>query len=283
MYADALGNIASGVLGTVPNETYAENISVLKVTGVASRMVGICGAILLIILPFSPKIGMALVALPDSVFGGFLMGLAAMMMPAGLELVFARGITHRTGLLVGISLCAGLVAETGQFFPALFPASVGAFLNSGVAAGGMAAVILSVVFRLMERQGYTARIPVGIDHLPALIDHIEHAGSKLDLSREQILRLHLACEEMFVHIARSEGPRAKVLALRIAHQEGELRVEMIHGERLDSLEGFTMPENLLTAEPSELDRLGLVLFGSIVRDLHQAVISGNTYVWFTLD
>jgi NCS2 family nucleobase:cation symporter-2/xanthine permease XanP len=283
MYADALGNIASGVLGTVPNETYSENISVLKVTGVASRMVGVCGAILLIILPFSPKIGMALVKLPDPVFGGFLMGLAAMMMPAGLDLVFARGITHRTGLLVGISLCVGLVAETRDFFPALFPVAVQTFLSSGVAAGGLAAVLLSVVFRLMERQGYAASIPVGIDHLPALIDHVEQAGNKLDLSREQILRLHLACEEMFVHIARSEGSSAKVLALRITHQEGELRVEMIHGERLDNLEGFTMPENLLTAEPSELDRLGLVLFGSIVRDLHQAVISGNTYIWFTLD
>ncbi len=284
MYGDALGNVLSGVLGTVPNETYAENISVLKVTGVAGRAVGVCGAILLILLPFSPKISMALVALPDPVFGGFLMGLAAMMMPAGLDLVFSRGITHRTGLLVGISLCVGLVAETGDFFPALFPASVGVFLNSGVASGGLAAVLLSVVFRLMERQGYSARIPVGIDNLPLLAGHIDQAGGKLDLSREQIFRLHLACEEIFVHIAGAEGSTpGKSLALRVTHQEGELRVEMIHGERMDSLEGIKMPEDLLTAEPADLDRLGLLLFGSIVHDLHQAVISGHTYIWFKLE
>ncbi|MCU0578461.1 MAG: hypothetical protein MUF69_02840, partial [Desulfobacterota bacterium] len=87
MYADALGNVFSGLLGTVPNETYSENISVQKVTGVASRTVGICGALLLIALPFSPKISLFLVNLPTPVFGGFLMGLAAMMLPTGLELV----------------------------------------------------------------------------------------------------------------------------------------------------------------------------------------------------
>jgi hypothetical protein len=207
-----------------------------------------------------------------------------MMMPAGLDLVFARGITHRTGLLVGISLCVGMVAETGDFFPALFPVAVRSFLNSGVAAGGLAAFLLSVVFRLMERQGYAAKIPVGIDHLPELVDHIEQAGDKLDLSREQIFRLHLACEEVFVHIAGFEGSaREKSMALRISHQEEELRVEMIHGDLLDSLEGIRMPENLLTAEPADLDRLGLAIFGSIVHDLHQAVISGNTYIWFKLD
>ncbi len=284
MYGDALGNVASGILGTVPNETYAENISVLKVTGVASRVVGVCGALLLILLPFSPKISLALVALPDPVFGGFLMGLAAMMMPAGLELVFARGITHRTGLLVGISLCVGLVAETGAFFPALFPASVQAFLNSGVASGGLAAVLLSVVFRLMERQGYATRIPLGIDHLPALVGHVNQASDRLDLTREQRLRLHLACEELFVHIARSaESTPGQLLALRITHQEEELRVEMIHGKRLGSVEGIAMPEDLLAAGPADLEKLGLVLFGSIVHDLHQAIISGNTYIWFKLE
>jgi NCS2 family nucleobase:cation symporter-2/xanthine permease XanP len=249
-------------------------------------MVGVCGAVLLIVLPFSPKISMALIHLPAPVFGGFLMGLAAMMMPSGLELVFARGITHRTGLLVGISLCIGLMAESGRFFPELFPISLRVFLNSGVAAGGLTAVILSLAFRLMERQGYTASIPAGVAHLPILAGHIDQVGDRLDLPREQLLRLHLACEEVFVHIARSEGALPeKALALRIAHQEGELRVEMIYGERLvlDSSLGFRMPENLLTAEAPDLDRLGLALFRNVVHDLHQAVISGTTYIWFKLD
>ena len=285
MYGDAVGNVFSGLLGTMPNETYSENLSVQKVTGVASRMVGVCGAILLILLPFSPKLSMALVNLPDPVFGGFLMGLAAMMLPSGLELVFSRGITHRSGLLVGISLCIGMVAESGYFFVDLFPISLRVFMNSGVAAGGLAAVILSLLFHLTERRGYKASIPAGLKNLPLLVDHLQTVGDKLDLTQEQILRLQLACEEIFVHVAGSTEEEAgeKSLALRINHHEGELSVEMIYGQRLANLEDVEMPENLMAADGAALDRLGLALLGNVVHDLHQAVISGTTYIWFKME
>jgi NCS2 family nucleobase:cation symporter-2/xanthine permease XanP len=278
MYADSLGNIFSGLLGTVPNETYSENISVQKVTGVASRSVGVCGALLLIALPFSPKISLFLVNLPTPVFGGFLMGLAAMMLPTGLELVFAHGINHRTGLLVGVSVCIGLVAESGKFFPELFPIALGVFLNNGVAAGGLATIILSLLFRLTENRGYAIRVPAGLENLPQLAEQIQIAGEALDLSADQVLRLELACEEIFLHIARTGGENS--LALRIKLVEEELVVEIIYGQNLGDLAGIRMPANLLAAKEPELDTLGLALLHQVVHDFHQVVISGITYIWF---
>lgn len=284
MYGDAIGNVITGFMGTIPNETYSENISVQKITGVASRAVGVCGAIMLIVLPFSPKMSMALVNLPSPVFGGFLMGLAAMMLPSGLELVFSRGITHRSGLLLGISLCVGMIAESGKFFPDLFPISLQVFLNSGVAIGGLVAVILSLLFHLTERRGYTTSVPAGLDNLPVLADHISQVGNKLDITQEQIMRLQLACEEIFVHITGSGGGEGEdALALRINLHEEELRVEMIYGRRLANLEDIKMPDNLMAADEQDLERLGLALFKNIVHDLHQAVISGTTYIWFKME
>ena len=174
LYADAAGNILSGLMGTVPNETYSENISILKVTGVASRSVGVFGALLLIALPFSPKISVMLINLPAPVFGGFLMGLAAMMFPSGLELVFAQGITHRSGLLVGISLCIGMLAESGRFFPELFPLSVRVFVNSSVAAGGLTVITLSLLFRLTMKHGFSTRIQADLKNLHPL--HAIHSA-----------------------------------------------------------------------------------------------------------
>ena len=278
MYADALGNIFSGLLGTVPNETYSENISVQKVTGVASRSVGVCGALLLIALPFSPKISLFLVNLPTPVFGGFLMGLAAMMLPTGLELVFSHGINHRTGLLVGVSVCIGLVAESGKFFPELFPLSLGVFLDNGVAAGGLAAIILSLLFRLTENRGYAIRVPAGLENLPHLAEHIQKAGEALDLSADQVLRLELACEEVFLHIAKTGGENS--LALRIKLVDEDLVVEIIYGQNLGDLSAIRMPTNLLAAKEPELDSLGLALLHQVVHDFHQVVISGITYLWF---
>jgi anti-sigma regulatory factor (Ser/Thr protein kinase) len=225
---------------------------------------------------------MFLINLPAPVFGGFLMGLASMMFPSGLELVFSQGITHRSGLLVGISLCIGVVAESGRFFPGLFPASLGVFLNSGVAAGGLAAIILSLIFRLKEKQGYLARIPAGLENLPILADCIRQGADKLDLSREQILHLQLVCEEIFVHIARADAPceSANSMVLRISDRDDELFVEIIYGRHMADLGEIKMPADLMAAEDADLDRLGLTLLHKLVHDFHQVSISGVTYVWF---
>ncbi len=282
LYGDALGNVISGLMGTAPNETYSENISVQKVTGVASRSVGICGALLLMVLPFSPKLSIFLVHLPPPVFGGFLMGLAAMMFPSGLELVFSHGMTHRSGLLVGISLCVGIVAESGRFFTGLFPSYLGVFLNSGVATGGLTAIILSLLFRLQESHGFSARIPAALDNLPMLVDCIQDAADKLDLSQERVLRLQLACEEIFVHIVRADEKwgNENSLLLKITERDEELFVEIIYGKRLADIGKLKKPVNLLTAKATDLDRLGLALLHRVVHDFHQVTISGITYVWF---
>ena len=282
LYADSLGNVISGLLGTVPNETYSENISVQKVTGVASRSVGICGGLLLIALPFSPKLSMFLIHLPAPVFGGFLMGLAAMMFPSGLELVFSHGMTHRSGLMVGICLCIGLVAESGRFFPALFPVFLGVFLNSGVAAGGLAAIILSLLFRLQESQGYSARISAELENLPILVNCIQECADKLDLPQEQILRLQLSCEEIFVHIVRADEKcgSGNMLVLKISERDDELFVEIIYGRHLTDLGKIKMPVDLMSAGDADLDRLGLALLHKMVHDFHQVNISGITYIWF---
>ncbi len=284
LYGDALGNLISGLMGTVPNETYSENISVQKVTGVASRSVGVCGGLLLIALPFSPKLSMFLVQLPAPVFGGFLMGLAAMMFPSGLELVFSHGITHRSGLLVGISLCIGLVAESGKFFPGLFPDYLGVFLNSGVAAGGLAAISLSLVFRLQEKRGYSAQVPVGLAHMPILMDHIQQAADQLDLPQELVMRLQLACEEIFVHICQDDPScdNEHSIVLRIGYRDDELFVEIIHGKNVEDLGKVTLPANLMTAQEADMEKLGLLLLHKLVHDFHQVHISGITYVWFKI-
>lgn len=284
MYGDALGNIVSGLLGTVPNETYSENISALKITGAASRNIGICGGLLLMALPFSPKLSMAIVTLPTPIFGGFLLGLAAMMFPSGLELVFGQGITHRSGLLIGVSLCIGLLAESGKFFPGLFPISVSVFLNSGVASGGLTAVVLSFLFRLIELRGYAASLPAGLEHLPLLARHVEEAGTSLAIPPDQLVRLQLACEEIFVHISQKEegGGNTKSLALRINEHEGDYRVEIIYGESLEEIRSIEMPRNLMVAGDVELEQMGLALFHKLVHDFHHLEISGRTYIWFKL-
>ena len=69
--ADGLGNLLSGLMGTVPNTTYSSSIAVTELTGVASRMVGVVVGLTFVLVAFIPKFLAVVLAIPDPVAGGF--------------------------------------------------------------------------------------------------------------------------------------------------------------------------------------------------------------------
>ena len=65
--ADGVGNLLSGLAGTVPNTTYSTSIAVTELTGVGARSVGMAAGAIFIVLAFCPK-GLAVVlAIPNPV------------------------------------------------------------------------------------------------------------------------------------------------------------------------------------------------------------------------
>ncbi len=65
--ADSLGNLLSGLTGTVPNTTYAASIAVADLTRVAARVVGMCVGLIFVVLAFLPKLVAVIVAIPGPV------------------------------------------------------------------------------------------------------------------------------------------------------------------------------------------------------------------------
>ena len=65
--ADGLGNLLSGLAGTVPNTTYSTSISVTELTGVASRRVGVVVGLTLMAVAILPKFTAAVLAIPGPV------------------------------------------------------------------------------------------------------------------------------------------------------------------------------------------------------------------------
>ena len=54
--ADGVGNLLSGILGTLPNTTYSSSISLAEVTGIGARRVGIIIGAIFVVLAFFPKV-----------------------------------------------------------------------------------------------------------------------------------------------------------------------------------------------------------------------------------
>lgn len=156
--ADGLGSIFAGFFNAMPNTTFSQNNGVIKLTGVASRRVGLVVALLLTLLGLFPQIAAVISIMPKSVLGGATIVLFATVAVAGLRLVITDGLTARKEIILTITLAlalgttmvpeafAGMDSFGGgnAFLQGVF-GSVKIVLQSGVAVAGITATALNLV------------------------------------------------------------------------------------------------------------------------------------------
>ena len=83
-----------------------------------------------------------------------LFGLVAV---SGLRLILRARITHRDALLIALSLAIGLGAPSQPQMFAGLPSAMRALLESGIAAGGMTALLLNAAIPRGESAGAPSR------------------------------------------------------------------------------------------------------------------------------
>jgi len=282
LYCDGLGKLLSGLGGGAPISTYCDNIPLIEMTGVASKSVGIYGSILLGLLAFIPKAGAIILDMPSPVIGGMLIAIAAMLFYSGIGLVMESGLNNQTGLMLGVSITVGMIAESEVFFPNIMPTSLSPLLQNGVAMGGFTAFALSVLIRLAPRKKTSFSVAAKTRNLPDLMLALGDVALQLKLSEAEIKRTELACEEIFMHlISEIKGENPKVLFKFIRNEEG-IFTEAIIGNCVSDIVNMTPPGNLMAANDDETQNLGIYLLSSIVREIRHIQISGVTYVSFII-
>ena len=148
--ADGLTCLLSACVGALPSTTYAQNNGVIQITGVASRRIGPIVAAILALLGLFPAVGRWVTAMPPPVLGALALLLFGLVAVSGLRLILRAGISHRDALLIALSLGAGLgVPSQPRLFSSL-PAALRAVFDSGIAIGGITALVLNLV--LPERR-----------------------------------------------------------------------------------------------------------------------------------
>jgi xanthine permease XanP len=143
--ADGLTCLASALAGALPGTTYAQNNGVIQITGVASRRIGPIVAAILALLGLFPAVGRWVTAMPPPVLGALALMLFGLVAVSGLRLILRAGITHRDALLIALSLGVGLGAPSQRQLFASLPSALRAVFESGIAAGGVTAILLNVV------------------------------------------------------------------------------------------------------------------------------------------
>lgn len=104
--AEAIGILVAGIIGTSNATTsYSENIGALSVTGVGSRAVVQCGAVIIIVVSLISKIGALFATMPGAMTSGLYCALFGLIVAVGLSnLQYVDLNSARNQFIVGFAI-----------------------------------------------------------------------------------------------------------------------------------------------------------------------------------
>ena len=227
--ADGLGNLLSGLMGTVPNTTYSTSIAVTELTGVAARRVGVVVGAAFIAVAFIPKFLAVVLAIPNPVAGGFLIVLLSLLFVIGMKLVVQDGIDYRKGLVVGVSFWIGVGFQNDAIFPELVSGFAGGLLQNGMTAGGLTAMVMTLFLELTAPRRYRLESDLTPAALPGIKDFLEDFASRNGWDSAMSGRLVAASEETLLSLGRDadDGSARKRLLLVAHREEGGAVIELV--------------------------------------------------------
>ena len=202
--ADGLGNLLSGLAGTVPNTTYSTSVSVTELTGVGARSVGVAVGAVFIVLAFLPKALAVVLAIPGPVAAAYITVLMAMLFVVGMRVVIQNGIDYRSGLVTGLAFWTGVGFQNGVIFPEYFSEFAGGLLQNGMTAGGLVAILLSLFLELTAPRRARIETRVDVSALPKIREFLAAFASRSGWGEAMVNRLEAASEETLLTLLEKE-------------------------------------------------------------------------------
>ena len=143
--ADGVNSALAALLNSFPNSTFSQNNGVIQLTGVASRYVGYFIAAMLIILGLLPSIATLVQLIPEPVLGGATIVMFGTIAASGIKIISRCELNRRAILIMALSFSMGLgIAQKPEILQ-FMPEWIKNILSSGMAAGGLTAIILNIV------------------------------------------------------------------------------------------------------------------------------------------
>lgn len=138
---EAAGSILSSLIGGFPTTAFAQNLGVMKLTGVHSRKPILLTGSLLLVLGFCPKLGAFLALTPAAVIGGMFLPAAATLVITGLNILKQVKRTDATDLIIGLSI---ILAIALPGYAADFPSAMRPLVSNQILVGAIAVTVLHI-------------------------------------------------------------------------------------------------------------------------------------------
>ncbi len=203
--ANGAGMLLAGAAGTLPpmvNSSYS--LSLINLTGVAARRVGVGVAAVTVTLALFSKFTAVLLTIPGPVLGAYLMLAMGLLFVSGCQTVLRDGLDPRRTLVVGLASALGLGLHGHSLTRDLFGDELGDLLGNGVTIGAIVAIAMTLLTEAMSRRSQRLEVTLDTASIPVIDEFLARLASTLGWNEASTMRLRSAGEEALASLLSQE-------------------------------------------------------------------------------
>ena len=240
--ADGMGNLLSGLAGTLPNTTYSSSIALAEVTGIGAKRVGIIIGVIIAVLAFLPKVAALLIAIPSPVAAAYITVLLGLLFVQGMKIVIQDGVDHRKAAVAGVAFWVGTGFQNQWIFAdQLGDGFLSVLLGNGMTSGALVAVIMMLFMELTSSRRRRLQVALNTESLPQLDEFLRGIAARAGWNDAATERLVLVGEETLSSLLaeddeRPEGAGARRLVVTARGDHAGAELEFVTGSEGENLE-----------------------------------------------
>ena len=194
-------------------------------------------------LAFSPKLTAALLVIPASVMGAYLLAVLGTYVVEGIRTVGQDGLDQKKALMVGLAFSVGLATVSAYVLSSLPGANWLLFLNNGLTAGTVAVVLMTLFVELTGPRIRRMEAPLNDSALSEIDGFLCDIAARSGWNHNSTQRLRAVGEETLWRMMPSSDemsagiPRRLTVAARTENGRMEL-------EFATTLEGGNVEDQL---------------------------------------
>ncbi len=152
---DGVNSSLASIFNTFPVSTFSQNNGVIQMTGVASRHVGFFVAAILVLMGLFPAVSTLVQRIPEPVLGGATLVMFGSIAAAGVRILSRERLDRRALFIMAISFGMGLGISQRPDILQFMPELIKNVFSSGIAAGGITAILMNIIMPLSHPQAET--------------------------------------------------------------------------------------------------------------------------------
>lgn len=156
--ADGAATLLGGILNSFPYTAYAQNVGLIRLTGVKSRWAIAMAGVLLVIMGLLPKISAVVASIPLPVLGGAALVLFGGVAATGIKILGSVNLgDNRNLLIVAVSLSMGMIPVSKPGIFGDFTPSIQIIFDNGIILSCLSAIMLNLLFNVLGGRANAAK------------------------------------------------------------------------------------------------------------------------------